>query len=161
MDEITVDRSTLKALGADTRIAILKKLSVRKMTQSELAQYLNLSVASISEHLKSLENANLVSRVQTTHKWKYFELTRKGASIVKPVGAKILLIVSLLLIALAFFVSYSQNLVPPGPIVDYSADYDAIDRAMGQEKAFAPVIAQSTVAPSAGNYSNSSSPGQK
>lgn len=121
MDEITVDRSTLKALGADTRIAILKKLSQRKMTQSELAHSLGLSVAAVNEHLKNLENAGLVSRVESSHKWKYFQLTGKGASIVKPVGARVLLIVALVCLAFAVFAfnyyyqnyPYSQNAVVP------------------------------------------------
>lgn len=50
-DEIVVTRDVLKAIGADTRISILKALDVRQKTQSELADELQLSAPTILEHL--------------------------------------------------------------------------------------------------------------
>ena len=83
MNDITVDRQTLKALGAETRVNILKELSRRKMTQAELAVKLGLSQASVNEHVRNLEQVGLVAQIDSQgRKWKYYELTPKGAAIV-------------------------------------------------------------------------------
>ena len=46
-----IDRKTLKALGAETRMDILKSLSNRRKTPSELSRELKLSPPTILEHL--------------------------------------------------------------------------------------------------------------
>lgn len=106
MDEVTVDRKTLKALGADTRIAILKHLAKRRMTQTELAEVLGIAVPSANEHLHSLQSAQLVSLVNEGHKWKYFEITPKGRAIVEPTNVKVWFLLGISLLALA--ASFSQ-----------------------------------------------------
>ncbi len=81
---VTIDVETLKALSVDARLAILKLLSIKKMTLSELATELNLAQATLSEHLVKLCHADLVAKEDTTRKWKYYSLTRKGRDIVEP-----------------------------------------------------------------------------
>jgi len=79
-----IDRKTIKALAADTRLEILKSLSNRRKTPSELSKELKLAVSTVTEHLNKLEKAGLINRKDTGHKWIYYELTSKGSSLVKP-----------------------------------------------------------------------------
>jgi DNA-binding transcriptional ArsR family regulator len=79
-----IDRKTLKALSADTRLDILKSLGRRRKMPSELSKELNLAVSTVSEHLDRLEEADLVRREETGHKWIYYSLTQKGESLIKP-----------------------------------------------------------------------------
>jgi len=79
-----IDRKTIKALAADTRLEILKSLGNRRKTSSELSKELDLAVSTVTEHLNKLEKAGLVKRKDTGHKWIYYELTNKATGIVKP-----------------------------------------------------------------------------
>ncbi|MFH0929395.1 MAG: winged helix-turn-helix domain-containing protein [Candidatus Aenigmatarchaeota archaeon] len=79
-----IDRKTLKALAADTRLDILKSLGKRRKMPSELSKEMSLAPSTILEHLNKLEKANLVRREKTGHKWVYYNLTNKGESLVKP-----------------------------------------------------------------------------
>lgn len=95
--KIVLDRKSFEALAADTRVKILKSLSKRRKTLSELASELKMSVSGIKEHLETLENAELVEKIDDGHKWKYYELTKKGDGIIAPhhKGLKIMLLLSI------------------------------------------------------------------
>lgn len=79
-----LDRQVLKAISAETRLKMLKSLSNRKKMPSELQKEMMLSSSTVVEHLKNLESAGLIKRIETGHKWVYYELTEKGTSIVCP-----------------------------------------------------------------------------
>ncbi len=79
-----LNKEDIKALSADTRVAILKSLSKRRKMPAELAKEFSLASSTITEHLKYLENSNLVSRKNTGHKWIYYELTQKGLNVITP-----------------------------------------------------------------------------
>jgi DNA-binding MarR family transcriptional regulator len=79
-----IDRKTLKALAADTRLDILKSLGKRRKMPSELSKELNLATSTVVEHLDKLEEAGLIQREETGHKWIYYNLTDKGSALVKP-----------------------------------------------------------------------------
>ncbi len=79
-----IDRRIIKALSAERRIEILKSLSKRRKMPSELSRELNLAAPTILEHLSILEEAGLVSRIETGRKWIYYDLTEKGKVIIKP-----------------------------------------------------------------------------
>jgi DNA-binding transcriptional ArsR family regulator len=114
MDDITVDRKTLKALATDTRITILKKLGTRRMTQAELAQSIGISAPSVSEHVRSLQEADLITTIDDGRKWKYFELTQKGSAIIKPSNARVwfMLAISLLALSVASFGLFNKLSMP-------------------------------------------------
>ena len=95
MTKITLDQSTFKALAADTRVNILKKLNERRYTQSELASILSLKTPSIKEHLDALEKAGLVAKMEEGRKWKYYELTSKSRAILDPEQKTIWILLSL------------------------------------------------------------------
>lgn len=79
-----INRQTLKALASESRLEILKALAERRKMPAELARQLGLSGSTIVEHLNLLERAGLIKRLETGHKWIYYELTDKGASLAKP-----------------------------------------------------------------------------
>ncbi len=100
-----IDRKTLKALAADTRLDILKSLGKRRKTPSELSKELNLAPSTVVEHLNRLEEAELIIREETGHKWIYYNLTKKGSALVKPkVPTQFIIVLSLC--AVVVFASY-------------------------------------------------------
>jgi len=106
-----IDRKTLKALAADTRLDILKSLGKRRKTPSELSKELDLATSTVIEHLTKLEEANLVRREETGHKWIYYNLTPKGENLVKPrypVQFVLVLSISILIIFAAGFMIYTD-----------------------------------------------------
>ncbi len=93
-DKITLDRETFRILASDTRIEMLKLLTIRRMTLTEISKRLQVSPSTAKEHLDNLSGAGLVKQMDEGHKWKYYELTGKGRSIVDPVGKKVMLLLA-------------------------------------------------------------------
>ncbi len=83
-DKITIDRESFKVLASDTRISILKSLKKQRKTLTELSREFGMSVSTIKEHLDNLSGVELISQIDDGHKWKYYELTRKGKEILNP-----------------------------------------------------------------------------
>ncbi len=83
MTEI-LDKQSLKALGGETRQDIIKLLTQRPHTASELSKKLNKHVTTITEHLSMLEHSGIVSKKDDGHKWLYYSLTLKGEKLTKP-----------------------------------------------------------------------------
>ena len=81
---LKLDVSVLRALSSQTRLRILKRLSSRRMTQSELSKYLGMHVSTIKDHLEILENTGLVEMADEGYKWKYYDLTKSGKFIAYP-----------------------------------------------------------------------------
>jgi predicted transcriptional regulator len=99
-DKIVLDRKSFEALAVDTRIKILKSLKERRKTLSEIAKEQNMSVSGIKEHLETLENVGLIVKKDDGHKWKYYELTKKGSGIVVPRELRVWILLSISTIAL-------------------------------------------------------------
>jgi DNA-binding transcriptional ArsR family regulator len=102
-DKITLDRKTFRSLASDTRISILKSLDRRRKMLAELSKELGMSPSTVKEHMDSLRHAGLVVLKDDGHKWKYYELTRDGKSILHPGETRIWVILSLS--GLAFLVT--------------------------------------------------------
>ena len=98
-EKITLDKQTFKTLASDTRIGILKSLNVRRKTLTELAKESGMSVSTIKEHLDNLAGAELIKQVDDGHKWKYYELTRKGRGVLNPEQKKVWILLSISLFA--------------------------------------------------------------
>ena len=79
-----IDKETIDVLGSKTRIEIMKSLSERRKTITELSKELKLAKSTVSEHVVKLENTNLIIKKDSVRKWKYYELTSKGNTIIKP-----------------------------------------------------------------------------
>jgi DNA-binding transcriptional ArsR family regulator len=94
-EKITLDRKAFKALASDTRVNILKSLSQRRKTLSELSTQFGMSVSTIKEHLDNLSSSDLVVQKDDGHKWKYYELTSKGKAVLYPSDKRIWVMLSL------------------------------------------------------------------
>jgi DNA-binding transcriptional ArsR family regulator len=89
-DKILIDRETLKAIAVDTRINIIKLLSNKNYTLSDISDMLGMSVSTIKEHLDILVKAKLIKKEKTERKWKYYSLTFKGKRLIEPREIKVL-----------------------------------------------------------------------
>lgn len=79
-----MDRQSLRAVSSETRQDILKLLAKRPYTASEMAKITGKHVTTMVEHIATLERSGLVYRKESGNKWKYYALTAKGESVVKP-----------------------------------------------------------------------------
>lgn len=66
-------KDVFKAMADPTRREILMLLKKEEMIVSEIAEHFDVSMASISQHLKILTNADLV-RFQKKGKYVYYQL---------------------------------------------------------------------------------------
>ena len=67
-----------KALSSEARTEMLSLLGERRMTLTELASQMDLSLPGAKRHLETLEGGGLVRKVDEGRKWKYYELTEQG-----------------------------------------------------------------------------------
>lgn len=108
----TMDRETMRALSAETRQQIIRMLSKRPYTASELAHSLNKHVTTVTQHLGILERSGVVRKKDRTNKWVYYTLTDKGEKFTKPY-AWIMLSLILLTVGIyeLFFVRYQATVL--------------------------------------------------
>ncbi|HSB46434.1 MAG TPA: winged helix-turn-helix domain-containing protein [Candidatus Bilamarchaeum sp.] len=99
-EKIVLDRKSFEALAVDSRVKILKSLKQRRKTLSELAKEQGMSVSGVKEHLETLEKVGLIEKMDDGHKWKYYELTKKGQDIVAPKELRVWILLSISTIAL-------------------------------------------------------------
>lgn len=90
-----IDSRMLKALGAETRQSIMKMLSERPYTASEISRKLGKHVTTVKEHLETLEKSGFISRKDSENKWIYYCLTSKGEKIFKPGNYSWVIVMSL------------------------------------------------------------------
>lgn len=69
-----------KALGDSNRMRILSMLSVRDLCVCEINEILNVSMSTISSHLKILRNAGLVSS-KKDGRWIIYSLNKKDGRV--------------------------------------------------------------------------------
>lgn len=99
-EKITLDRESFRALASDTRVSILKSLDRRRKMLTELSKQLDMSPSTVKEHMDNLSKAGLVVKIDDGHKWKYYELTRKGQNVLHPAGTKIWILLSVSVIGM-------------------------------------------------------------
>ena len=107
-----ITKKTIKALASDTRLDILKILAQRKRIAADLAKDLKLAPSTVNEHLKKLEESELIRKKDSGHKWFYYEITDKGLNLIKPKApVQFILMLSIgaimMLIGGAYSLSYS------------------------------------------------------
>ncbi len=93
-DKVTLDMESFKILASETRVAIMKSLGRRRKTLTELSKELSMSPSTVKEHMDSLCRGGLTVLIDDGHKWKYYELTRKGKDILNPGATRIMIILS-------------------------------------------------------------------
>lgn len=77
----------MSVLSAQRRIDMMKSLSQKNKTLTDLSKEEGISLPTTKEHLEKLEKSGFVKKIDTGHKWKYYELTRKGKRILGSEGA--------------------------------------------------------------------------
>lgn len=135
-ENITLDRETFKTLASGTRVEILKSLDRRRKTLTELSKQFGMSASSVKEHMDNLSRADLVVQIDDGHKWKYYELTKKGKKILHPAETKIWIMLSVSAFA---FIGIFYNMFST-----YSVQ-ENIFKATGDMAEAAPVAAQTTI----------------
>jgi|GEM_PF-762516 len=108
-----IDRATIKALSAETRLKILKTLAKQKKMPSELSREIGISPSTVVGHLQNLESAGLVMRVETGHKWVYYTPTDKGRYLIQPrvpLQLALTLVVGVLVSLFGFLKYYLENI---------------------------------------------------
>ncbi|UCG94964.1 MAG: winged helix-turn-helix transcriptional regulator [archaeon] len=108
-----ITKKTIKALSSDTRLEILRLLVRRRKIAADIAKILKLAPSTVNEHLKKLEEAGLVKRKETGHKWIYFEVTEDGRNLVQP-RSPMQFVLVLCLGVLMMLVGGFKSLVPSG-----------------------------------------------
>jgi DNA-binding MarR family transcriptional regulator len=85
-DALSLDQKAMKALTAESRVKILKKIDERKRrTVSQLSRDIGLDKSTVHEHLKQLLDAGFINRLDGNgNEWIYYELTRKGKNVLYP-----------------------------------------------------------------------------
>lgn len=89
-EKVTIDMGTLKAIVVESRLNILKLLSEKSYTLTDIANLLEMKPSTVKEHLDILVKAGLIEREETERKWKYYSLTFKGKMIAKPMEVRIM-----------------------------------------------------------------------
>lgn len=122
-DKIILDRKSFEALAVDSRVRILKSLKQRRKTLSELANEQKMSVSGVKEHLETLEKVGLIEKMDDGHKWKYYELTKKGNEIIGPKEIRVWILLMTAVIALlasftAMFSVPTAQMADVQPITD-------------------------------------------
>ncbi len=124
-DKIVLDRKSFEALAVDTRVRILKSLKERRKTLTEIATEQSMSVSGIKEHLATLEKVELIEKIDDGHKWKYYELTKKGRDIIGPREVRVWILLSLSTFAL--ITSIFMIFTAPSPLThDIAASPDVL-----------------------------------
>ena len=95
-----MDQEAFKVLASETRIGILKELDKNQMTVSDLARSLDMSKATLFEHLEKLIKASLIKKKVGERKWVYYKLTWKGKNILHPERTRIAIVLTVFVFAL-------------------------------------------------------------
>ncbi len=95
---ITLDRESFKALASEVRVEILKQLEGHRMTVTDLSHAMGLAKPTLLEHLDRLVAAGLINRVDEGRKWIYYDLTKRGRTILHPHQVKIMISLAMALL---------------------------------------------------------------
>jgi len=125
MTKITLDRETFKALASDTRLDILRTLDGKHLGLNDMVDTLNLTKATMHEHLTKLQEAGLIKKTEREgHKWVYYRLTWKGQCLLHPENSRIVVLFTTTLLALSVGIVQLVWYIR-GTIADRTYGYDA------------------------------------
>jgi|Deesub1362A_J573_1020465.scaffolds.fasta_scaffold01786_6 DNA-binding transcriptional ArsR family regulator len=84
MVEETFELSDIRVLDSKVRVEILRLLSRRRATVSELFRSLGMSKSTVFYHLIKLKESGFVTRMENgKRKWVYYELSERGRQVLK------------------------------------------------------------------------------
>ena len=101
MPKVTLDINAFKALASDTRLDILRSLDGKRLNLKDISGATNLHQVTVHEHLTKLIEVDLVKKIEREgHKWVYYKLSWKGASLMHPENTRITILFSIAFISL-------------------------------------------------------------
>jgi DNA-binding transcriptional ArsR family regulator len=147
-----LDKETLKALSTDTRQGIIKLLSKRPYTASELSKLMGKHVTTITEHLSTLEKSGLIKRNESNNKWVYYALSGKGERLFKPKFYSwiVVLAISILCLFVGGFQIFSYSSFGAAQTAERAEQLTA--PAAGAEKTISELVGASSVQPVVPSY---------
>ena len=124
MTKVSLDLDSFKALASETRLDILRTLDGKKMSLKDITKATNLHKMTLYEHLNKLVTAGFIKRIEREgHKWVYYKLTWKGASLLHPENTKIVVMFSITLVSLFFgLISFIAFMIQK-PVKTVTHDY--------------------------------------
>lgn len=144
-----VDREVLKVLSTETRMDILKILSEGKRNPSFVAKKLGKSDATIVEHMKVMEKAGLVKKLEAPgKKWVFYSLTERGRGIVSSKSRRLVIILSTSLVGVIagagmlggyMHAAYKAGTFAVGPLAQRAAEGADVLTGAGEA---APAVAE-------------------
>jgi DNA-binding transcriptional ArsR family regulator len=103
MSKIMLDLESFKALASESRLDILKSLDGKKMNLKDISKMTNLNKATLHVHLSKLLDAGFIKKKERDgHKWVYYKLTWKGASLLHPENNRVVVLFSITFFSLFF-----------------------------------------------------------
>lgn len=81
MSDIQCDDIIIRAILSKTRQKIIKELSLRPQTITNLSKILEIHKSAIYNHMQILINVKIVQIRQTNNEFRYYELTELGLSL--------------------------------------------------------------------------------
>ena len=78
LSDKALSSKALKVPALSKRTTIIRNLSSRRMTVTELSKISGLSKSTIYDNLSVLVKARLVVKEDKINQWVYYELTKKG-----------------------------------------------------------------------------------
>ncbi|MEA3199280.1 MAG: ArsR family transcriptional regulator, arsenate/arsenite/antimonite-responsive transcriptional [Thermoplasmata archaeon] len=154
-EDIPLDPDLLRTLASDSRRDILRLLKQRRMTLTELATALNLGKATVLEHLKKLQDTQLVARRDDERLWVYYELTPRGKRVVTPGRTRFFLVMGLtaaaaLLLGVVLALAFTHASAPARDLGSKSLGEPALLQAQGSEVVWRQLSENATLAVSEG-----------
>lgn len=112
MSKVILDKDMFKALASETRLDILKTLDGKKIGLKDISSATKLNKSTLHEHLAKLHEAGLVKRKERKgHKWVYYKLSWKGASLLHPENTRIVVMFTVTFATLFFGIAGILNYV--------------------------------------------------
>lgn len=103
MTKVTLNLNDFKALASETRLDILRALDGKKLNLNDLSTATKLHKMTLHEHLGKLVEAGFVKKNEREgHKWVYYKLSWKGASLLHPENTRIAILFSATFFSLFF-----------------------------------------------------------
>lgn len=112
ISKVTLDINSFKALASDTRLDILRTLDGKSLNLKDISNATNLHQVTVHEHLTKLIEVGLVNKIQRKgHKWVYYKLSWKGASLLHPENTRITILFSIAFTSLFIGIASLINLL--------------------------------------------------
>ncbi len=102
-----LDVKVFKALGSETRLAIIKNLKQQRMTLTELSAKLGMHASTVKEHLDLMARTGLVEQQNEGRKWKYYSLTLDCKRLLSPFPSEIRILIPLSLVLFAIGLNFT------------------------------------------------------